>query len=80
MSFLQKLEIGCRDSTHSIRVSVSLQLTDVFRILKSANSAQQDQQLAAVLAERFFELVDQTRFRSAKLSDGVLQGLPENWD
>jgi hypothetical protein len=29
--------------------------TDVFRILRSANSASQDQQLTAVLAERFFE-------------------------
>ena len=37
------------------RWNLAVQQTDVFRTLGSANSASWDQQLTAVLAERFFE-------------------------
>jgi hypothetical protein len=43
-------------NNHAVKeASRTVQDTDVFRTLRSANSAPQRQQLTAVLAERFFE-------------------------
>ena len=75
---------GCAEQ---LWASSAVRDTDVFRTLGSANSASWDQQLTAVLAERFFERITNGRCNEGSdapvplvfpLAQGVQTGLPQD--